>query len=884
MPNKKIKEFRYDNLSYYIYLLSIFNLINPMSNKNNKFLIIGLDSAEWGIIESLIEAGMLPNLNKIIKNGVSGRIKTLMPSFSPMLWTSIATGKLAHKHGILGFVEPDIESKTGVRPISSTSRKCKALWNIFHNQGLKSNVVGWWPSHPVEPISGVMVSNVFQKSVDVLEKEWPIAEHSLHGVSDEKMLASIRVHPAQVRENTILTYVPLAESIDQEKDHSLFTLQKLTAETMTVRNTALWLMENTSWDLMAVYFNELDKISHHFMPFHPPKLETVSEEIFNTYYNVITATYTLYDVILGELIEKAGKDINIVVLSDHGFHFDSKRLRKKPKITADISLDHNPNGFLCFYGPLFKKNETVYGSTLLDITPTILAGCGMPIGKDMDGKPLLSIFKNPVLPKYIDSWEEVPGDFGTHSENMRKNPFNEAEAIQQLVDLGYIAPVDSSVEEQIKKVTDEMRYNLSVVLNDAGNIEQALKILEELYLEDVVDVRYNLDLIRINTRVGNTDRARQVLEMFRKVDVSNISDFNYLEGKILVKEGEIAEAIKKFELALEKHPNFINLLLNYAFLCNRTFEYDKAEKAFKHLLTLEEDNQRAYHGLAVLCNKNRRYEEAVDYAIQAIEIKNDFVEVHYQLGWAFYNLEEYEGAAEVFETCLKINPTLTRARNLLVTIYKNHLLDQQKYSLHHKILEETRMGTITVVSGLPRSGTSLMMQLLKAGGLEILTDGLVEADESNPKGYLEFEPVKNSFKDNSWMTMADGKVVKVVAPLLKALKSKYNLRIIFMERDLHEIVSSQNEMLIRKNKNKIKTKEFDLRLLDTYKLMLKESKRWIAEHNQAEVYFVGHRALIENPVEEIRKINRFMDGVLDEAAMKKVVDPTLYRIKSSVKI
>ena len=846
----------------------------------NKTLLIGFDSAEWGLIEPLMAAGELPNFKKIIEGGTSGKIKTLQPSFSPMLWTSIATGKLANKHGILGFLEPDIEQAKGIRPISSTTRKCKALWNIFHQKGLKSNVVGWWPSHPVEPINGVMVSNTFQKSVGRKEDVWPVKPHSVHGF-DENSLAALRVHPAEIKEQAILTFVPAAAEVDQEKDKRLATIQDLTAETLTIRNIALSLMESTSWDFMAVYFNELDKFSHIFMPYHPPQLQMVSEEDYKIYYNVMTSVYTLYDGILGELIIKAGGDTNIIVLSDHGFHFDSKRNRARPKYAADIALDHNPFGFLCCYGPLFKQGVTVYKASLLDITPTILTGLGLPIGRDMDGVPLLAAFKQPTEPTYITSWEEIPGDSGLHPESLRKNTFNEVEAMQQLIDLGYISPLETSVEEQIKKATEETNYNLSVVLSQNGDVDQAISILEKLYLENVVDLRYNLDLIRLHTSTGNTERARQILDMFQKVDMSNITDFDYLEGKILLQEGEEKEAMRKFEIALEKHPHFINCLVNYGFLCNKNFEYEKAEKVFKHLLSIEPDNHKAHHGMAVLCNKQGRFEEAIDFALDSIKIENSLVQPHFQLGLALFSLEEFEGAAQVFETCLKINPSMTRARNKLVSIYKDHLLDQKKYSLHHKILEETRLGEITIVSGLPRSGTSLMMQLLKAGGLEILTDGITAADESNPNGYLEFEPVKNSFKDNSWMSQANGKVVKVVAPLLKTLSGKYNLKILFMERDIFEIVSSQNDMLLRKNKSKTKDNSFDLRLMDAFKLMLKESKQWMSKHNQVEVFFIDHRNLIENPSVEIKKINRFMDGVLNEEAMEKVVDPSLYRVKSN---
>lgn len=128
--------------------------------QRNKVLLIGWDGADWKVINPLLDAGKMPNLERLINSGVMGNLSTLYPPLSPMLWTSIATGKRPFKHGILGFTEPAPQGK-GIRPVSNLSRKTRAIWNILHLKEMKSNVVGWWPSHPAEPINGVMVSNLY---------------------------------------------------------------------------------------------------------------------------------------------------------------------------------------------------------------------------------------------------------------------------------------------------------------------------------------------------------------------------------------------------------------------------------------------------------------------------------------------------------------------------------------------------------------------------------------------------------------------------------------------------------------------------------------------------------------------------------------------------
>ncbi len=116
------------------------------------------------MIRPLIARGWMPTLARLMEDGVSGNLATIHPMLSPMLWNSIATGKRADKHGICGFVEPRPD-RSGIRPVTSTSRKCKAIWNILTQSGLRSQVVSWFASHPAEPILGNVVSDRYVAQV-----------------------------------------------------------------------------------------------------------------------------------------------------------------------------------------------------------------------------------------------------------------------------------------------------------------------------------------------------------------------------------------------------------------------------------------------------------------------------------------------------------------------------------------------------------------------------------------------------------------------------------------------------------------------------------------------------------------------------------------------
>jgi hypothetical protein len=183
---------------------------------------------------------------------------------------------------------------------------------------------------------------------------------------------------------------------------------------------------------------------------------------------------------------------------------------------------------------------------------------------------------------------------------------------------------------------------------------------------------------------------------------------------------------------------------------------------------------------------------------------------------------------------------------------------------------------ITVVSGLPRSGTSMMMKMLEAGGIPPLQDNIRTADEDNPKGYYEFERVKKLPKDTAWLPEAKGKAVKIIALLLTKLPLKgYRYKVLFMRRDIEEILASQKRMLVRRGEATDKVS--DEEMITTYHRHLSEVLSFLDANPCFTVFFVNYNDLMRDPADWIPRINAFVGGKLDEEAMKAVVDPNLYR-------
>lgn len=180
---------------------------------------------------------------------------------------------------------------------------------------------------------------------------------------------------------------------------------------------------------------------------------------------------------------------------------------------------------------------------------------------------------------------------------------------------------------------------------------------------------------------------------------------------------------------------------------------------------------------------------------------------------------------------------------------------------------------IIVVSGLPRSGTSLMMQMLEAGGVEVLTDGERIADEDNPRGYLELERVKKIKLDASWLPSARGKAMKMISQLVFDLPATERYRLLLMERDLDEVLASQEKMLARLSRPAVPRATMKAAFAN----QIDRFNNWLAAQANFTVLRINYAALIANSAAEIEHINKFLGGNLDDSAMLAAVDPTLYR-------
>lgn len=638
-----------------------------------KVLLIGWDAADWKIINPLLDAGLMPNLSRLVDGGVIGNIATLQPCLSPILWTSIATGKTADKHGICGFVEPNPES-SGLRLSTSTSRSTKAIWNILSQRGLKTHVIGWFASHPAEPIRGVCVSNRFDEEPPIDPKTpWPMSPRCVHPAEQSTAIADMRLHPGDLQFEEMAAFIPQLQHIDLKSDSRPFVLARALAHTASIHSIATSLMAEQPWDFLAVYYDALDVVGHDFMPYHPPRMTHVSPQDFALYANVINALYQFHDQMLGRLLELAGDDTTVVLVSDHGFHSDHRRPQGAPTgrtPEAQAAAWHRQFGVLAMCGPHIKKDDRVYGANLLDVTPTLLRLFGLPAGRDMDGRILVDAFSTSLSAlEPIVSWDQEPGEEYLHPPEMRQDPYASATVIQRLVDLGYLPEVPDDVQKAVDIANAESQFNLAVVHQHHGRGGKAREMLEQLVAAHPGEPRYAVKLARVCFDLGIHDRARALIERLN-AEGHRTADGDLVWIAILLKEGKLDDAMACILEAGQRYPasSGLQYFLGTTLLAQQ--HWAPAQNAFEKAIELDADFAQSYNGLSRALLMQNQFEEAGEAALRAVGLLYFFPQAHYHLGRALAEMGELQRAIRSIEIAVTQSPRFGEAHLELSRLYE----------------------------------------------------------------------------------------------------------------------------------------------------------------------------------------------------------------------
>lgn len=636
--------------------------------KTPRVLLIGWDSADWRILDPLLAAGRLPTLASLVQHGCRANLATVAPVLSPAVWTSAITGKLPFQHGVLGFIEPD-PCTDGVRPTGSHTRIGAALWNILSHQGLRTHCIGWFASHPAEPVSGTSISDLFCLPSTPSPANWPTPAESVHPDSSAAELAALRLHPAEIRSDELLPFL----DNPAELSHSHQSAQDLLAEMAGIisratsqQALATHVLASQPWDFACVYFRALDEFCHHFMPFHPPAAKGTNPADAALFSRVITSACEWHDMMLHRLLQIAGPDTTVILASDHGFESADRRPGPHAALTATMAQWHRPFGILAMTGPGITPQTTITGASILDLTPTILDLFGLPAGADMHGKILVNALTEPACLPRIASWDFTrPGP--SHAPEQAPDLHSKAAILRQLAALGYLTENDASQAELASMADAELRFARISSLTEGSQFATATTEASQLAADFPRNQRFQLKLTQCLIQSGRFAEAAHVLDQTEQTSGPSLALLR-IRANLLALTGHPTTALGILDtiLSAEQDPAWhqqrgITLL--------QLRSWPEAETAFRLALAIEPENPGALVGLAGALTRLQRDSEAIDAVLHALELQYWLPAAHFRLGSILSKTANFPRAIASFETGLLQQPGHRMAHRYLASLY-----------------------------------------------------------------------------------------------------------------------------------------------------------------------------------------------------------------------
>jgi predicted AlkP superfamily phosphohydrolase/phosphomutase/tetratricopeptide (TPR) repeat protein len=793
----------------------------------------------------------MPAFARLMSRGVHGKLQTLDPPLSPMLWTSIATGFRADTHGIGGFIEPTPDGEN-LRPVTSTSRKVKAIWNILNQEGYKSNVVAWWPSNPAEPINGVMVSNLYQIATKPLNQEWEMPKGTIHPEELSETMKEFRIHPHQINMEQAQAFLPNVKTDEAlRSDPRTTSVLRTMANAGTIHSATCHLLENSDWDFTAVYHDAIDHFSHIAMRYFPPRRPEIPEKDFEDYKNVVEAAYLLHDRMLDRMMSLIDEEnTTVLLISDHGFHCDHQRPLYIPKEPSGPAVEHSPFGVFVMAGPGIKNDgRQISGLSVLDITPTLLHHMELPVGKDMEGKVLNACFEEAREVNWIESWEQVPGDTGMHDEILREDPWAAQEALQQLVDLGYIDALDDDKIQQVEKSKRENEYYIARNLLNAGKFAPAIEVLERIYAESKVQ-RYGQRLAFAYLTKRQYRKSKLILDELReqhnlsqdsedaydKLGMEQPMYLDYLEGLILLAMNKPHLSLPKLLKIQEKNPHNYQLALNIAQIFLQRKKYELAEMQFIRALNIDDSHARAHHGLGLSFLRRGDLNAAIEEFLIAIDHDFFFHRAHYHLGEALVRQGLYEDAVQAFEVNLRIAPKNVKSHKWLFEIYNNHLKNESKATFHAQQLEKSVKGERIICTEVVAQDQEKVLSFIETLGYPIYQDPM--------------EKAANLFQDATWLNDVEEQIIFIPSHSLSFLPDHYHYKLLY--------VQSQVDLSPRNTKG-----ESISTILSTKKLVHFEQEQakieaWMESQANLSVLYLSYSEMTENKEEQVFILDNFL--------------------------
>jgi len=683
---------------------------------DTRLLVVGWDGGDWEIIDGLIEQGKLPNLKRLIDEGVRAKLLSISPMLSPVVWTSVATGVEPSRHGILDFVIVDpVDGKA--QPVTSAQRQVPTVWEMLSRSGVQTGVVGWWASWPADPVRGYLVSDRIAYQLlgfsadpnDSEGKTWP-----------PELYDDIRpwvVAPDSVEWNAVQPYLEGPRSrrgeFSAEETAMLDQFKTLLASGETYLRIATELGERFSPQLQVVYFEGTDTSAHLFMRFRKPELPGVDPRGIESFHRIVDRYYETADRYLGELLADKDESWTVMVLSDHGFASDATRPRSTDsRIGHGAAADwHRRFGILVLSGAHVVPGAELDEASIYDIAPTILALFGQPVPRSWPGRVLGRVLEEDFLERHPVRYRNDDPVRRDASASGLLDPAAE-DLLRKLQSLGYISASGGETGESVtarnnagvallaegryEDAAEEFRVgltatpeapmllvNLGLALRLLGRTDEAAPLFERAADYPLTLRMAGHQLAQMALDREDFDAARSVLNRVLAAEPEAAEIRNTL-GRVLEAKGDLQAAEAEFRRAAELDPDAALPRNNLGNLFKRRSEIDLAEPWYRQAIEADPYFMGAYNNLALVYQARGEMDRAIDLYGRALMKSPSNAIVLNNLASLYYAQGDADEARELWSQSAEADPTYESPLNNLASL----LLNDGRHDEAEKLLRD----------------------------------------------------------------------------------------------------------------------------------------------------------------------------------------------------
>ena len=564
--------------------------------------LLALDGADLDIIRGLVAAGRLPNFARVLTKGAAGGLLSLAPRHSPIVWTTVATGRPASEHGIDERVVTNRVTNR-LRPISSIMRRTEALWDIASRGDREVRVTGWPGTWPPEPVRGILVPDRFTF-------ETPAADRLVFPKDLARELRPLIRRPQDVK---IRFVIPRGDPREAALTEALAIEETRRTIATRIGNDA---------DLVVRWSGLLGTVSHQFMGAASPRSPHVSQAEFESYGQAVVGVYDDADDLLGRSMASLGEDGVLLVVSAYGFRHGIQRpVSTSAPDSCSAAVQHRPRGFVLAFGAGVLPGAELSGARTIDIVPTVLALLGLPGGEDLRGRYLEDAFIDPAPTRTVATFEQ--GRYERQLETVAGVGEERESLLDMFPELAWVGsathlrtPLARAIIALEKGDTRLARGTLQAGIAETPELAVLHGLLgdifdsvdkkgpaEEAYLEAIrLDPTETAWRARLARSLASTGRGKEALEVIDAAIANEPADstLHAVRGDLLIDAGREQAGLLALARAVELEPDDITgrMRLGTALLARAGLA--EAEVQFREILRLDAGTRSAWNNLGVV--------------------------------------------------------------------------------------------------------------------------------------------------------------------------------------------------------------------------------------------------------------------------------------------